>query len=283
MSIRNLMCFSLVLAMMLLGVVNNASAALLAQYEFEGNYNPTVGTEIGTTPSTTWALKGVDYTNANAATTVTDGTTVGTHSFGDVLQVSSDFVKGDITTTLDFVWVGPADIVPLYNTTAITLAAWVKFDGQNLDNAIIGAAGGHWVLGTDKTTGYDGMVNIQDAVAEPLESTGSDFQDGGWHHLAGTYDGYYYRIYIDGALNNSVAATGNIGAWGTGGDWGIGIELQNLTTTLPDTAFVGWIDDVRIYSDVRTLTQIQELSGIPEPTTVALLGLGGLFLLRRRR
>jgi len=36
------------------------------------------------------------------------------------------------------------------------------------------------------------------------------FYDGNWHHLAGTFDGSTVKLYIDGKLNSSAAATGPI-------------------------------------------------------------------------
>jgi len=47
--------------------------------------------------------------------------------------------------------------------------------------------------------------------------------------------------------------------------------------------YQGMLDDVYIYDHVLTRAEIQGIQGIPEPATIALLGLGGLALLRRKR
>ena len=47
--------------------------------------------------------------------------------------------------------------------------------------------------------------------------------------------------------------------------------------------YQGMLDDVYIYDHVLTQAEIRGVQGIPEPATIALLGLGGLALLRRKR
>jgi hypothetical protein len=48
-------------------------------------------------------------------------------------------------------------------------------------------------------------------------------------------------------------------------------------------AFDGAIDDVRIYDRALSGTEVADLYALPEPATLALLALGGLAMLRRRR
>src|SRR5262249_23687160 len=42
-----------------------------------------------------------------------------------------------------------------------------------------------------------------------VQST-TNVNDGQWHHVAGTYDGAFMKVYVDGQLENSVAKTGSI-------------------------------------------------------------------------
>jgi hypothetical protein len=75
---------------------------------------------------------------------------------------------------------------------------------------------------------------------------------------------------------------------------GVLIETGSSTTTaelvaLPfymggDAAgerWYGWLSDVRIYDQALTIDEVR--TTVPEPTTIALLGIGGMALLRRRR
>jgi hypothetical protein len=70
-----------------------------------------------------------------------------------------------------------------------------------------------------------------------------------WYYVAGTYDGAYARLYINGNFNNQAAGTGSIS-----------------TSALPLTIgggsginFNGLLDDVRIYNRALSAAEIQAL------------------------
>ena len=70
-----------------------------------------------------------------------------------------------------------------------------------------------------------------------------------WTHLAATYDGATLRLYVDGSLAGSVAATGAIatsaGALRIGGN------------TLWGEYFQGLIDEVRVYNRALSQAELQ--------------------------
>jgi hypothetical protein len=70
---------------------------------------------------------------------------------------------------------------------------------------------------------------------------------GSWTHVAGTYDGFYVRLYINGEVVDSAAYTANIGA----GDTGFYIG------GLADQYYDGLIDEVRLWNITRTKVEIQ--------------------------
>ncbi len=70
-----------------------------------------------------------------------------------------------------------------------------------------------------------------------------------WHHLAATYDGAEMKIYVDGTLSASMAATGPIA-----------VNSNNLTLGLQPgypEYFGGRADEIRVWNVARTMAQIQ--------------------------
>jgi len=76
--------------------------------------------------------------------------------------------------------------------------------------------------------------------------------DGGWHHLAYTWDGSTHRLYLDGSaigtstigMKNGAVATARLGAW-----------------QVPDEMFIGDLDDVRVYDRPLSDAEIAALAG----------------------
>ena len=107
----------------------------------------------------------------------------------------------------------------------------------------------------------------------PLTGTHA-FSSNVWHHAALTYDGTALKLYLDGALDNSVAATGTP-------DY-TSIQPAAIASALNSTAapagvFSGIIDEVRIWNYARTQAQIQNamLTQLTTPDT-GLVGRWGL-------
>lgn len=135
---------------------------------------------------------------------------------------------------------------------------------------------------------------------EPGSSTAerfpTDWADGEWQHLAFTWDidsaGLTdSQIFINGLEVGTVVTESSLEddpvkapvlAWE---DPGLFLGARNnriLQGGAADGHVDGWIDDFRVYDGRLSLTDVQTISGVPEPATAAVLGLTGLAMLRRR-
>ncbi len=189
----------------------------------------------------------------------------------------------------------------LVNATGLSLSAWINPDGFTgttyegvftTRGTLTGTAMGNqnwgfsWENGNstpnpgphlDSRTG-----NGVDSNPATIEATG------GWYHIALVWDGVAgtHKNYINGVLTAS--DIGPIGAI-SGGSWQIG----NDDCCGGNRDFDGQIDDLAVWDNALSGAQISAIyqgglaglnaAQVPEPGSLALILLGGLALLRRRR
>ncbi len=143
-------------------------------------------------------------------------------------------------------------------TTAYTYEAWFKTSSTNITDyrAIINRDYNAYTPHIYIAAGYDpsggaGKIFVDcwsGGVRRSFYGT-SVVNDNQWHHVATTYDGANMRLYVDGILENSIAATGTIPI--VTAPLGIGYNYQQGRYQ-----FIGKIDEVRIWNVARNLTQI---------------------------
>ncbi|MGJ8658196.1 MAG: LamG domain-containing protein, partial [Akkermansiaceae bacterium] len=195
---------------------------------------------------------------------------------GDVLQINNSNS-------------GDAGYLNTFDGTAFTVSIWVaSTDGvwQNWDalaekgsesnNAgwetrvrLIG--GNHGLYGSLYNTSFTqvkgyGSPNIV-----------SDLVDGNWHLVTMTYDQSTttLAVYFDGVLIDENTSSGTF-ASGAAYDLGFGARADGSRgeNTL--------IDSIQYYNTALSASEVAALA-VPEPSSAALLGLGGLALIIRRR
>ncbi len=210
-------------------IATNSNAELVSFYEFEGNYeNSGTGTAVGQAVG-----------DAHIATDATRGS---------VLRVDG---------VLDYVRINNDDINHI--TSVITVAAWVKSAGTNWSQAGVVTRGYNWRLYVQDSA--FGAFQAMDTVPAASRGLGTvDINDEQWHHVAGTYDGAQYVLYIDGVQDGAaVAATGPIDT-STSNKFVIGAFFK--TSDPIDTKkkeYNGFIDDARVYDHVLSAGEIYSI------------------------
>jgi len=201
---------------------NNAS--LVAHYEFEGNTNDSAG-------------KGHDGTLIGSAILITNDP-----ERGSVLETDGQDSYVRVPHHSDF------DI-----TDRITVAAWIKVRSFTASTVRILCKGGNmWRLGRrggDWESMRFGLQGVDNNVGGDI-----GVNDGDWHHVAGTYDGTYMLLYVDGLVDAYEIHPDQTIAIDTG-DLFIGIE-DNMSDD-----WDGWFDDVRVYDRALSQEEISWLAG----------------------
>jgi hypothetical protein len=98
------------------------------------------------------------------------------------------------------------------------------------------------------------IIVVGNQQYEFVETTTNVWTAGTWYHIAGTYDGNYIRIYVNGALENSRPVTGTLWQDPTPTPFAISAYCYGPTR---DWFFNGAIDEVKIYNYARTAEEIQ--------------------------
>lgn len=255
----------LLAAAMLLASGGSLDAALVALYRFEDNFtDPSARGNHGTNNGATFATGQAGYGKAG--------------SFG----------SGAYVTAADS---GSLDITP-----TITITAWVFRSGTSSFDGIVAKGPssrsavnypGNYEFRVD--SGATGKASFlaerTDTVGLSSSSGNTNVGSGSWTHLAVT-------VGSSGAVthyfNGVVAGTGTLTDWGEANN-----ELLYIGSRKDlFTGFDGLLDDVAIFNEVLTLTQINTVRsgdftafGIPEPTAASLLGFAALGFcpVRKRR
>ncbi|NWK54474.1 PEP-CTERM sorting domain-containing protein [Verrucomicrobiaceae bacterium N1E253] len=232
-------------------------AALIAEYTFEnGTFT---GAGAGMTIND---QSGNNYTGTISGGGLTGTTVVVDGERGNVINVTSES-GGTMSVGIDS------------NTGERTYAFWLKttdhngyvFDNQSPRN-IAGMGNG--------SSSSNSYLDYYDGTAWRTSSVGVNV-DNAWHHYAYVLSGTTATFYVDGSEAGSVTIS-DVDALSSS-------QTQMFFGRYSASAGIktGSWDDVQLYDNALTAQEVAALAAVPEPTSTALIGLGGLSLILRRR
>ncbi len=185
---------------------------------------------------------------------------------GSACSMRSDSVQLSLIATSDvrgnmYEFDGVDDYIELVSTPlgasntqdiSYSYEAWIYADDITTRQSILG---NHNYSGSSGT-GLDilgGNVRFFKEEAASIVSGSINISE--WHHIAATYDAVSdeLRLYIDGVLSGTATSSVADG----GGTHNIGTHSGDASVALSDF-YNGKMDEVRIWNDVRTQTEIRE-------------------------
>ncbi len=191
-----------------------------------------------------------------------------------------------------------ADFDPIDNLSAFTLTGWYRLPTgaeklgrqasliENINyQASSGTQGGFGLTGS--AVADSGGLRLRVNEVSGVESDAGTYSEvGQWVNFAVTYDGSTVNFYK--GLTNQAVSLVDTAAYAQGAVAGenekliLGVSQGGSSLTFNN--YAGLLDNVAIYGSVLTGAQLEALrvSVVPEPTSLAVIGLSTLALRRRR-
>jgi len=252
----------LALASVLL-VGQTADAVILGHWRFDEASGATTAAGEGGSPSGTIGTSvttGVAGKAGNAYQFAGDNSTNGVVDFGNATSIFTPLAASkQVTISAWLNWTDNTDnrrtAISLGRTTANNLFTDLGISGSGLGFNTRGGVYGNTSNGANtrtviNTTGFnDGGTLVNDTLIP--EGTGTALNDGGWHHVVMTVDGIAGKleVYNDGGSVGSVSSAITLPAYND-------FEVGRLIRQTPAGAFIGLVDDVQVYNQILSPSDI---------------------------
>ncbi len=215
----------LAILVLVLGLACGAWADLVAHYEFEGNAHDSSGN----------GLHGILESTATIILDDEKGMVLSLDGVGDYVGCGND---------------------PRFNITgSITVASWIKVDVFDKEwQAVVTKGDKAWRLHRYSTTRKMAFFCTAPGGGNFRAIGTVNVDDDKWHHVAGVSDGNKIKLYVDGAMDSSDDAVETI-------------KTNSYPVLIGENAeranrfWSGMIDDVRIYDNALSASEIAELAG----------------------
>jgi hypothetical protein len=262
--------FCLVVGVLVLSMTGSASAELVARYTFDNVTVPDLagGDDAGGLPSWFVPSDAPVPSGTTHAVNLNDNW-AGDGSDKDAVTGTSNLAPGTGDWSLAG-WFSTRDIDPIEGGLN---SQYLYRDDS--DNASVIA----YQLRTDTAeqgTWLELFMRDENANWVYSANFGLGIQANTWYHQAITRSGGTVKLYFDGVELDPPMTNGVIGNVATGDG-----PPPSVAGNATGRSFNGLIDEVRVYNHALSPDEVRAL--VPEPATIALLGLGGLALLRRKR
>jgi len=210
---------------------NSLSKGLVAYYPFSGNANDSSGNGNSGTPVSP-VLSADRLGAANAAYT--------------------------FNGTSDRIDLANSAALNMNNGVPFSMSAWIKTDFSDGQRVILAKAAGAWGNTPALFVDNEGKLRFDNFYINEVHSS-TTVRTGTWMHVAVTYDGSTYRLYVNGLADGEKAFTGSNES---GNSWTFSIG-GSLNTTFPSGMFKGSIDEVQFWGRTLSPTEVAAVAGIP--------------------
>jgi Concanavalin A-like lectin/glucanases superfamily len=201
-----------------------------------------------------WKLTETSGTTAIDSTlNVSNGTYTNGVSLGTSTNVPGYNVKAAVFDgTNDYVAVPNESLYDI--TGSLSVAAWIKVTSfTSAWQAIVTKGDSAWRISRSNSTNF--VHFAWGSALSPKYIDGvTNVSDGKWHHVCGVYDGSTLKLYVDGQLDASAAASGAV----TTNDYAVQIG-QNAEQS--GRNWNGAVYDARVYNRAITAEEVSQLYG----------------------